>query len=152
MARNQPPLTGGDPDDPLLEVALQDLAWYARARDMARRANRTTELAGLLAGAATVVAAGIAAPATVTATVAGAAVFIGGYRQVSNHNERYVLAAEAWSRLRLAIRRYELSERDEESRRRLHEEVEGTATAEMQDWAASRRGLRPGPAPGGQLP
>ena len=152
MARNQPSLTDGDPADPLLDVALEDLAWYARARNMARRANWATELAGLLAGAATVVAAGIAAPAAVTATVAGAAVFIGGYRQVFNHNERYVLAAEAWSRLRLAIRRYELSERDEESRRRLHEEVEGTATAEMQDWAASRRGLRPGPAPGGQLP
>lgn len=152
MPRNQPPLTRTDPDDPLLAQAMEDLAWYARTRDTARRMNRATELVGLFAGAVTVVAAGIAAPAAVTATVAGAAVFVGGFRQVFNHNERYVLAAEAWARLRLAVRRYELSQRDAESRQRLSEEIEGTATSELQNWAASRRGPRPGPAPGGQFP
>ncbi|WP_329395957.1 SLATT domain-containing protein [Streptomyces melanogenes] len=142
-------------DDPLLEQALSDLDWYARTRDRARRWHWATELGALLTGAATVVAAGIQAPAATTATLAGLTVFIGGFRQVFNHAERHVLAAEAWSRLRLAIRRYRLipeEERDEAVRRRLQEEVEDVATTEVQNWAAGRRGLRPGPVPGGQLP
>ncbi|WP_101392170.1 SLATT domain-containing protein [Streptomyces sp. TLI_146] len=144
-------------DDPLLEQALSDLDWYARARDRARRWHWATELGALLTGAATVVAAGIRAPAAATATLAGLTVFIGGFRQVFNHAERHVLSAEAWSRLRLAIRRYRLipeEERDEAVRRRLQEEIEDVATTEVQNWAAGRRGLRPGPGPvpGGQLP
>lgn len=142
-------------DDPLLEQALSDLDWYARTRDRARRWHWTTELGALLTGAATVVAAGIQAPAAATATLAGLTVFIGGFRQVFNHTERHVLAAEAWSRLRLAIRRYRLipeGERDEASRRRLQEEIEDVATTELQNWAAGRRGLRPGAMPGSQLP
>lgn len=150
MPTSRAPLASDDPNDPVLAEAMEDLAWYARTRDRSRRMNRATELGSLLAGAATVVAAGINAPAAVTATVAGAGVFIGGLRQVFNHNERYVLAAEAWARLRLAIRRFQLSQGDAESRQRLLEELEGTATSELQNWAASRRGLRPGPAPDGQ--
>ncbi|GAA0589497.1 SLATT domain-containing protein [Streptomyces crystallinus] len=141
-------------DDPLLEQALSDLDWYARARDRARRWHWVTELGALSTGAATVVAAGIQAPPATTATLAGLSVFIGGFRQVFNHTERHVLAAEAWSRLRLAIRRYRLipeAERDEETRRRLQEEMEDVATSELRDWAASRRALQAGPLPGGGL-
>ncbi|MFD5898669.1 SLATT domain-containing protein [Streptomyces sp. NPDC060366] len=139
-------------DDPVLEHALTDLAWYERARDRARRWHWFTELSALLTGASTVVAAGIQAPPAVTATLAGTAVFIGGFRQIFNHTERYVLAAEAWSRLRLAIRRYRLipeAERDEVSRQRLLEEVEAVDATELQGWAASRRGVAPTPIPGG---
>ncbi|MEU1071111.1 MULTISPECIES: SLATT domain-containing protein [unclassified Streptomyces] len=142
-------------DDPLLEQALADLDWYARTRDRARRWHWATELSALLTGAATVVAAGIRAPAATTATLAGLTVFIGGFRQVFNHAERHVLAAEAWSRLRLAVRRYRLvpeAERDEELRGRLQEEIEDVATTELRNWAAGRRGLQPGPLPGGGLP
>ncbi|MFD9794262.1 SLATT domain-containing protein [Streptomyces sp. NPDC059070] len=141
--------------DPLLEHALKDLDWYARARDRARRQHWATELSALLTGGATVVAAGIQAPPAVTATLAGLTVFIGGFRQVFNHSERHVLAAEAWLRLRMAIRRYRLvpeGERDEAVRERLLEEVEAVATTELQNWAAGRRGLHPGPPPGGPVP
>ncbi|MFV0127637.1 SLATT domain-containing protein [Streptomyces sp. HMX112] len=137
--------------DPLLAQAHADLAWYARIRDRARRWHWTVELTALLTGAGTVVAAGLQAPAAVTASVAGATVFIGGFRQVFNHSERHVLAAEAWSRLRLAVQRYTLvpeAERDEEARRRLLEEIEAVATTELQNWAAARRGTQPGPLPG----
>ncbi|PJE99790.1 DUF4231 domain-containing protein [Streptomyces carminius] len=146
-----PPEPGAD-NDPLLEHALAELAWYARIRDRSRRWHWAVELTALLAGAATVVAAGLRAPAAVTACLAGAAVFIGGFRQVFNHAERYVLAAEAWSRLRAAIRRYRLvpgAGRDEEARRRLLEEVEAVAASELRSWAASRRGGQPGPPAGG---
>ncbi|OAR23389.1 DUF4231 domain-containing protein [Streptomyces sp. ERV7] len=154
MRRRTPPQPA-PVEDPLLEQALADLDWYARARDRARRWHWVTELGALFTGAATVVAAGIQAPAATTATLAGLTVFIGGFRQVFNHAERHVLAAEAWSRLRLAIRRYRLipeGERDEEPRRRLQEEMDDVATTELRDWAAGRRGLRPGPMPGGGLP
>lgn len=152
--RRTPPLPA-PVDDPLLDQALADLDWYARCRDRARRWHWVIELGALLTGAATVVVAGIQAPAAVTATLAGATVFIGGFRQVFGHAERHVLAAEAWSRLRLAIRRYRLvpeAQRDEAVRRRLLEEVETVATSELQSWAASRRGVQPGPLMGTQLP
>ncbi|MFE4875095.1 DUF4231 domain-containing protein [Streptomyces sp. NPDC056682] len=142
-------------DDPLLAHAHMDLAWYARTRDRARRWHRTVELSALLTGAGTVVAAGLQAPAAITAVMAGATVFIGGFRQVFNHLERYVLASEAWSRLRLAIQRYTLvpeSERDEVTRGRLLDEIEAVAMTELRDWAASRRGTQPGPLPGGPPP
>ncbi|QDY79232.1 DUF4231 domain-containing protein [Streptomyces qinzhouensis] len=162
----QPPARPGAPDPTgpggtgadaaVVAYAGEQLAWYARTRDRSRRWHRATELTALLTGAATVVAAGIQAPAPITASLAGAAVFIGGFRQVFNHNERYVLAAEAWSRLHLAIRRHRLvpeAERDDEARRRLLAEIEGATTAELQNWAAGQRGggaaLPPGTTPPG---
>ncbi|MEY9968037.1 hypothetical protein ABIA33_006117 [Streptacidiphilus sp. MAP12-16] len=142
-----PPSTSPDPE---LAYALTDLAWYARTRDSARTWYWVTELGALFTGATTVVAAGLQAPAAVTASVAGATVFIGGFRQVFNHAERYVLAAESWSRLRPAIERYKLvpeADRDADVRRRLVEDVEAVAASEIQNWASYRRGLRSGPGP-----
>ncbi|MFE4373629.1 SLATT domain-containing protein [Streptomyces sp. NPDC056835] len=153
ILRRTPPVPPAGSDS-LLAYALTDLAWYARCRDRARRWHMTIELSALLTGATTVVAAGIQAPAAVTATVAGATVFIGGLRQVLNHAERYVLAAEAWSRLHQAVQRYRLTpeaERDEGSGQRLLEEIEAAATTELQNWAGHRRGMQPGPpVPGSQ--
>lgn len=142
-------------DDPLLAHALTDLVWYARTRDRARRWHQTVELSALLTGAGTVVAAGLQAPAAVTAVMAGVTVFIGGFRQAFNHLERYVVAAEAWSRLRLAVQRYTLvpeSERDEATRGRLRDEIESTAMTELRSWAVGRRGNQSGPLPGGLPP
>lgn len=101
------------------------------------------------------VAAGLQAPAAVTAVLAGVTVFIGGFRQAFNHLERYVVAAEAWSRLRLAVQRYTLvpeSERDEAARGRLRDEIEATAMTELSSWAASRLGAHSGPLPGSLPP
>lgn len=149
--RRRTPIEPPAPGDPVLAYALRDLAWYARTRDRARTWHWVTELSALLAGAATVVAAGIQAPAAVTATLAGLAVFIGGFRQVFNHTERYVLAAESWMRLRPAVERYRLlpeDERDADARRVLVEAVETVSAAEIQSWAAERRGTRAGADPG----
>ncbi|MFE0424813.1 SLATT domain-containing protein, partial [Streptomyces sp. NPDC058953] len=145
----------------VLAYADEQLAWFARIRDRSRRMHWTVELTALFTGAAPVVAAGVQAPAAATASLAGAAVFVGGFRQVFNHNERYVLAAEAWTRLHLAVRRYGTvpeADRDEGARRRLLEEIEATAGTELQSWAAGRRGagaaLPPGPGttPGAPMP
>ncbi|MDJ0341895.1 SLATT domain-containing protein [Streptomyces sp. H10-C2] len=151
LIRRRTPPAPAATDDPVLAYALTDLAWYARTRDQARRWHWTTELSALLAGATTVIAAGIQAPPAVTATVAGLAVFIGGFRQVFNHTERYVLAAESWSRLRPAVERYRLlpeADRDADARRQLVEAVEAVSAAEIRSWAAHRRGTRAGSDPG----
>lgn len=155
LPRRIPPQLSPTSDDPLLADAFTDLAWYARTRDRARRWHRTVELSALLTGAGTVVAAGLQAPAAITAVMAGVTVFIGGFRQLFNHLERYVLAAEAWSRLRLAVQRYTLvpeSERDDVTRARLLDEIEAVAMTELRDWAASSRGTSPGSLPGGRTP
>ncbi|MEU3599501.1 DUF4231 domain-containing protein [Streptomyces sp. NPDC006798] len=151
------PSASGPDEAAVLAYAEEQLAWFARIRDQSRRLHRTVELTALLTGAATVVAAGIQAPAAITASVAGAAVFIGGFRQVFHHNERYVLAAEAWTRLHLAVRRYGTvpeAGRDDETRRRLLAEIEATATTELQSWAASSRGAAGAlpPGPGAPMP
>ncbi|MFF9689311.1 SLATT domain-containing protein [Streptomyces sp. NPDC014623] len=137
-------------EDPVLERALRDLAWYERITKRSRRWVAVTELTALATGAGAVVAAGIQAPAVITASIAGATVFVGGFRQVFGHAERYVQAAEAWSRLRLAVQRYTLApeaDRNEENLRRLLEEIEAVADAEVQSWVLSRRLAQP---PGGQ--
>lgn len=140
-----PPHTAAPDDDPVLEYARAELDWYARVRDRARIRHRVTELSALVTGAVTVVAAGVQAPAAVTATTAGLTLFIGGFRQLFNDQERHILAAEAWVRLRLATQRYRLlpaPERDEAARRRLLERIESVATAELRGWAGAHRGAR----------
>ncbi len=130
------------------------MAWYAHARDRARRLHRLTELTALLTGAATVVAAGVQAPAVVTACLAGAAVFIGGFRQVFQHVDRWVLAAESWTTLRLEVNRYKLlagEDRDQAARERLLARIEEVAAADVMGWAAGRRGLAGTAAPEGQI-
>ncbi|MFD7631393.1 SLATT domain-containing protein [Streptomyces sp. NPDC059851] len=134
--------------------SLADLAWYARTRNRAGRWHQTVELSALLTGAGTVVAAGLQAPAAITAVMAGATVFIGGFRQVFNHLERYVLAAEARSRLHLTIQRYTLvpeSERDEATRGRLLDEIEAVTMAELRGPPAAA-GTQSGHLPGGPPP
>jgi hypothetical protein len=136
--------------DLVLEQARRDLAWYERVTKRSRRWAAGTELTALVTGAGTVVAAGTQAPAAITASLAGVTLFVGGFRQVFGHAERYVQAAEAWSRLRLAIQRYTLiaeAERSDDTRQRLLEEVEAVAQTELRSWAQGRRLAQP---PGGQ--
>ncbi|MGW7514472.1 DUF4231 domain-containing protein [Streptomyces sp. NPDC054796] len=143
--------SGADDGDPVLSYALEQLRWYARTRDRSRRWHWCVELGSLAMGAATVVAAGLRAPSLFTAAVAGAMVFIGGFRQVFHHTERYVIAAEAWQRLHTAVRRYQLlgeAGRDEAARQRLLEQVEEVSDTETRHWAAFRRGAPPAPVPG----
>jgi len=129
--------------DPVLAYALTELAWYERTRDHARRVHWLTELAALAAGSTTVVAAGLGAPAAFTAIVAGVTVFIGGFRQVFGHMERYVLASESWVRLHPEVERYRLipeAERDSSARQRLLEQIEAVADLQIRNWAAAYRG------------
>ncbi|WP_342787897.1 DUF4231 domain-containing protein [Streptomyces alboniger] len=153
LGRRQPPApeTG---HDALLAYAEEELAWYAGTRDRARRLHQLTELTALITGAATVVAAGIQAPAAVTASLAGAAVFIGGFRQVFQHVDRWVLAAESWTSLRVEVHRYRLltdEDRDQSARERLLQKIEEVAATEVTAWASGRRAAGGGAAHQGQI-
>ncbi|MFJ4880831.1 DUF4231 domain-containing protein [Streptomyces sp. NPDC088745] len=140
--------------DPLLALAEQELAFYQRRRDAARRAHRAIELGALTSASATVVAAGLHAPAWVTTAVAGIALFCTGFRQVFAPGPRWVLAAQARESLRRGVNRYRLlpvSERDDQARSLLLAAIEEVGTEQVRQWAGGHEqtsiGVPPTPPP-----
>ncbi|MGW3290943.1 DUF4231 domain-containing protein [Streptomyces sp. NPDC001002] len=125
-------------EDPLLALARQELGFYSRACDRARWLHYSTELGALAATSATVVAAGLRAPAWLTALIAGGAVFCTGMRQLFSPGSRWVLAAQAREGLRRAVDRYLLlppAERDAEARATLQRAIEEVGSSELRGWA-----------------
>ncbi|WP_190177607.1 DUF4231 domain-containing protein [Streptomyces naganishii] len=136
--------------DPLLALARRELAFYARSCDRARRLHHVTEMGALGTTSVTVVAAGLHAPAWLTALIAGGAVFFTGMRQLFNPGSRWVLAARSRETLRRALDRYLLTPepaRDGEVRQALQTAIEEVGAEELREWSESR-GHRPDP----QLP
>jgi hypothetical protein len=128
--------------DPLLALAMQELAFYERTRNRARLWHQLTELTSLVSASATVIAAGLGAPALVTALAAGAALFTTGFRQVFNPADRWVLAARGWVALRQAVNRYRLlpeEDRGPEARQVLLDRIEETTAHDMSEWIDQRR-------------
>ncbi|WP_408995821.1 SLATT domain-containing protein [Streptomyces europaeiscabiei] len=129
-------------DDPILDYALRELEWFEVTRRRSRVGHYGVEFLALVTSSATVVAAGLQAPAGVTATIAGLAVFLAGLRQLLDHRARYVLAAEAWTRLHTAIERYRLLSPDERSlavRNQLLDRIEAVVDSDFTSWGASLR-------------
>ena len=111
--------------------------------DSARTWYRVTELGALATSSSTVVAAGLHAPAWLTALIAGGALFFTGFRQVFAHGPRYVLAAQSRETLRRAINRYLLlpeSDRDARARQELLATLEQVGDDELRQWVEQRRG------------
>ncbi|MGX1912443.1 SLATT domain-containing protein [Streptomyces phaeochromogenes] len=130
-----------DSPDPVLALAQGDLAFYEKTRDSARRWYRLSELGALATSSSTVVAAGLGAPAWLTALIAGGALFFTGFRQVFAHGPRYVLASQSREVLRRAVNRYQLlpeSERDEGARQQLLAAVERVGDEELRQWVEQR--------------
>jgi hypothetical protein len=130
-----------DAPDPVLALARDELAFYEATRDSARRWYRLTELGALATSSSTVVAAGLGAPAWLTALIAGGALFFTGFRQVFAHGSHYVLAAQSREALRRAINRYQLlseSDRDEQARQDLLAVVERVADEDLRQWVEQR--------------
>ncbi|WP_051790458.1 DUF4231 domain-containing protein [Streptomyces sp. NRRL S-1022] len=136
--------------DPLLALARRDLSFYARASDRARRLHHATELGALLTTSVTVVAAGLHAPAWLTALIAGGAVFCTGIRQLYGAGSRWVLAAQARESLRRALDRYLLlpePERDAAARQALQTVVEEVGANELRSWSEAQSGRPEAPPP-----
>ncbi len=108
--------------DPVLALAEQDLTFYTCSRDNARRNHYVTEVGALVTTSSTVVAAGLHAPAWLTALIAGGAVFFTGMRQLFDPGARWVVASQSRESLRRAVDRYKLlpeAARDEAARSEL---------------------------------
>ncbi|WP_445525453.1 DUF4231 domain-containing protein [Streptomyces cyslabdanicus] len=139
--------------DPLLALADRELTFYIRSCERARRLHRGTELGALATTCVTVVAAGLHAPAWLTAMIAGGAVFFTGMRQLFDPGSRWVLTAQARETLRRAVDRYLLlpePERDAAARQTLRAVIEEVGADELRAWSESRTHSPepPLPAPG----
>ncbi|RPF38219.1 DUF4231 domain-containing protein [Streptomyces sp. TLI_185] len=124
--------------DPVLALAQQDLAFYARTRDRSRRMHYVTELGALAATSSTVVAAGLHAPAWLTALIAGGAVFFTGVRQLFSPAARWVVTGQSHETLRRAVDRYRLlppADRDAAARAALQATVEEVGNNELREWS-----------------
>ncbi|MGW7378071.1 DUF4231 domain-containing protein [Streptomyces sp. NPDC054794] len=140
--------------DPLLALARRELTFYATACERARRLHYVTEIGALATTSVTVVAAGLRAPAWLTALIAGGAVFFTGMRQLFGAGSRWVLAAQARETLRQAVDRYLLlpeEGRDAAARQALQTVIEEVHTNELRAWseAQAQRPEPPVPAAGG---
>ena len=121
---------------------MHQFTWYDRARNRARRTHQLGELLVLLSTASTVVVSALHAPALVTASLAAVTLFLTGYRQVFNPNERWVSASLAWLSLQQAIARYHLlpeADRDAAAREALLDHTIAIMSVENQSWLEQRR-------------
>jgi hypothetical protein len=118
--------------------------WYARHRDRARIAHWVSEILVLLTTAATTLAAALQASPWVTASLAAGSLVLTGLRKVFDWHDNWLAFADAWAQLRAAIHDYRLipdDRRDEESRKRLINQVNDVVSAETGRWASRRRSL-----------
>ena len=127
--------------DPVLALAQRDLFFYGRTRDRSRRMHYATELGALVATSSTVVAAGLHAPAWLTALIAGGAVFFTGVRQLFNPGARWVVCGQSHETLRRAVDRYRLlppEERDATARAALRATIEEVGANELREWSETQ--------------
>jgi hypothetical protein len=147
MPTSAPFLQPGENDDPALAYALHQLSWYERAKVRARRVHYASELLILFSTASTVIVSALRAPAVATATLAAVTLFLTGFRQVFNPNERWVSTSVAWLALQQAVTGYQLlavEERDDAARRALLDRTIEVMTAESRSWTEQRRASQAG--------
>jgi hypothetical protein len=143
--RSADPHSWTEQPDPLLALALRDLAYYERIRNSARRWHHFTELSALISSSATVMAAGVGAPSLLTAIAASITLFTNGFRQVFNPAARWELAANSWVSLWRAVNRYRLlpeEQRDQAAKAQLQLSIEEVGEDELQEWITLRSKAR----------
>jgi uncharacterized protein DUF4231 len=133
-------------DDPALAYAMYQLEWYDRAKARARHSHYAGELLILLTTSATVVVSALHAPAVATATLAAVTLFLTGFRQVFNPNQRWVSTSVAWLSLQQAVAGYRLldpAQRDGAARRVLLDRTIEVMTTESRSWTEQRLANQP---------
>ncbi|TKA02014.1 SLATT domain-containing protein [Actinacidiphila oryziradicis] len=139
--------------DPALAYAMDQLDWLRRAKRRARVFTQAGDFLTLLSTAATVVVSALSAPAAISASLAAVALFLTGFRQAFNPNERWVTAGVSWLALHQAVVRYRLTPqaaRDDAARQALIDRTVEISAAENRAWAEQRRATQPLP-PGTSL-
>jgi hypothetical protein len=133
--------------DPSLALAVQQMEWYSRHRDLARRAYQAGEVLVLIAAAATTLAAALQVHPWVTASLAATSLVLTGLRKVFDWHENWLAFTAAWIELRSAVYAYRLlpeDQRDERARSELVDKVNMVAMSETSRWSARRRSLGDG--------
>ncbi|GGN26283.1 DUF4231 domain-containing protein [Streptomyces fuscichromogenes] len=137
-AGESPDLSG----DAISDVARESLRYYGQVRDRYRRMHRISEVASIAAGAFTVVAAGLRAPAAITVVCAGVGVFIAGIRQVFDPLDEWARAVQAWTTLRSSLVRYEVARGtpgESRARRALLDTTLKVSEDDTDRWIAAKR-------------
>lgn len=152
MSSQAEPTGSGDPweaADPALALALQQLHWYARHRNQARRTYGAVELLLLVMTAATTLAAALQARAWLTASLAATTVVLTGLNKVFDSHEQWIGFAAAWAELQVAVNDYRLhatEHRDTAAQEQLVSKVNDIIKADTGRWASRRRSLGEGRA------
>lgn len=130
------------PDDPALALAINRRNWYAKASLRTARASVGSQVALLLLGGATTAAAGVGAPALVTACLAAGSFVLTGARGAFNWNRLMVARTVAARELQAAVALYQLTpehQRTADARRELVQRVNQIVTDEQDTWASFHR-------------
>lgn len=129
-------------DDPALTLAIGRCDWYAKASIRTARANVGSQVGLLLLGGATTAAAGVGAPALVTACLAASSFVLTGARGAFNWNRLMVARTVALRELQAAIALYQLTPEQQptaDTRRALVQRVNQIVADEQDTWASFHR-------------
>jgi hypothetical protein len=141
---------GGDPwqaPDPALAVALRQLRWFARHRNIARITYQVNEILILLTTATTTVMAALKVSATATAILAASTVVLAGLYKVLDSHENWLAFGGAWADLQAAVNDYRMlpsEKRDETAQKTLVARVNEVTSAETGRWVTRRQSLASG--------
>lgn len=144
LGKRSKPADPLDAADPSLALAWEQLRWYARHRDRARRAHQVCEITILVVTAAATLEAALRARPWITAALAAAALVLTGMRKIFDWQENWIAFSDAWTQLRTVINEYRLlpgDQRDEGARQRLVARVNEVVSTDTARWSARRRSL-----------
>jgi hypothetical protein len=133
--------------DPALALALLQMNWFARHRNMARLTYQVNEILILLTTATTTVTAALQVSASATAILAASTVVLAGLYKVLDSHENWLAFASAWAELQAVVNDYRLlpsDQRDEDAQRKLIRTVNDINQAETGRWVSRRHSLAAG--------
>jgi hypothetical protein len=142
MTQQRDSLQPNASDDPALALAIKRCNWYAKASTRTAIANVGSQVGLLLLGGATTAAAGVGAPALVTACLAASTFVLTGARGAFNWNRLMVARTVALRELQAEIALYQLAPEqppNAATRRALVERVNQIVTDEQDTWASFHR-------------
>lgn len=134
--------------DPVLNLVLREMDWYAKRRHRSRLLYQGSELVLLLATAATTLAAALAAPPIVTASLAAVTLFMTGFRQTFDPHARWLACAHAWNQIREAVWQYKLGGPAAGDPAGLLDRIQEISREESGEWLSGQRARRSRPDTG----
>lgn len=129
-------------DDPALALALSQMSYYQRRRNVSRLAYQVSEVVLLMIAAATTLAAALGAAPAFTASLAALTVFLTGFRQAFDPHVRWIACAQACERIREAIWNYKFEDSTPAAQATLVDVVRETAKEESGQWLSIQQARR----------